>query len=422
MKTLSYLPKLLLFFIGIPNSHAQIIYEDHFDYSTTLDQNGWIPYAGVNTTALATTNGLNYPNYPSVGNAAYIRGITGQDVYTPFSLRTLVYGSFLLQVTENANKAGYITFFSKKNADNSINTQYIGRIVIKSNNDGTFKIGATNNALTNTAYPPVYSVSNFNNNQVYLIYIKFDIANSYNLKIWVKDQGIYNTETDAGPPDVSTIGIASAGSISTSVDAFAIRQDPDNVTVILDELRLFDNWNPETLPLHLLKFEAKYKSNSVQLNWTTTNEINVSHFEIEKSIDANHFETITYIKANNIPTIINEYQYIDEKTTDSINYYRLKNIDFDGRFTYSSIIQIKINNTGFKIGYLGNKKFSFFHPTIKNNSKANIYNSSGICIKTLQLSNFSEKTEFELSNYPQGIYWLKFFEQNRQACIQFSNN
>lgn len=411
----------LLLLFQVQKEHAQIIYEDHFNYSNTLAENGWIPYAGANTTALTTTSGLTYPDYPSIGNAAYLRGIAGQDVYTPFSQRALVYGSFLLQVTESANKTGYIAFFSKKNADNSINTQYIGRILIKSNNDGTFKIGATNNALTNTTLPPVYTTSNFNNNQTYLVYLKFDISNNYTIKIWIKDNGIYNTETDAGPPDVTAVGIVSAPTISNVVDAFAIRQDPDNVTMILDELRLFDNWDPKTLPLNLLKFEANYKNNSIYLNWTTTNEINVSYFELERSIDAKLFDKIATIKALNISSQKSDYQYLDDKLTNNTYYYRLKNVDLDGKYTYSSIIPIHTNITSFKLGQMGNKHFILYHPNVKEIIKANIYNTQGICIKTISLNNNVGKTEFELTNFPFGIHWLKIMEEKSPTTVQFSN-
>jgi hypothetical protein len=106
--------------------------------------------------------------------------------------------------------------------------------------------------------------------------------------------------------------------------------------------------NNFTLPLDLLSFTGYLQNdNSVLLNWKTENEINTSHFVIERSADGSHFTSIGNVTANgssNTPGSFN-YSFTDN---DAINqsarrlYYRLKMVDIDGKFKYSNIVTVTI--------------------------------------------------------------------------------
>jgi hypothetical protein len=93
------------------------------------------------------------------------------------------------------------------------------------------------------------------------------------------------------------------------------------------------------VPLNLLSFDAFKNKNTVSLKWKTTNEINTSHFDIERSSNGVSFEKIGKIQALNISGI-NDYLYEDLQPLKGINFYRLKQVDIDGRFTYSNINKV----------------------------------------------------------------------------------
>lgn len=97
------------------------------------------------------------------------------------------------------------------------------------------------------------------------------------------------------------------------------------------------------LPLKFLSFTAlNCDKNEVCLNWKTANEQNVSHFEIERSVDGIVFKTVGTKTANNQPT--NSYSATDDISVlqDSRQiFYRIKQIDADGKFTYSSVQIVK---------------------------------------------------------------------------------
>ena len=105
----------------------------------------------------------------------------------------------------------------------------------------------------------------------------------------------------------------------------------------IDDVNLIDI---TLLPITLIDFSGTLQTddlnNSVLLQWSTENEINNCCFNIEKSEDGNQFSTIGEVK--NSETY--NYSYIDEKPFIANNYYRLKQMDNNGEFTYSNIITI----------------------------------------------------------------------------------
>lgn len=100
------------------------------------------------------------------------------------------------------------------------------------------------------------------------------------------------------------------------------------------------------LPITLLDFYGKTVLNEIDLNWQTTNEINNSHFEVQK-LDKNYnFSTIGRVNAKKEPTTLNNYSFIDSKPNKGSNYYQLKQYDFDGKSATSKIIEVNydLNN------------------------------------------------------------------------------
>jgi hypothetical protein len=96
-----------------------------------------------------------------------------------------------------------------------------------------------------------------------------------------------------------------------------------------------------TLPVKMLYFTAE-KSGETQslLKWATASEIDNDHFEIERSADAGTWEKIGQVKGAGNTEIETDYSMTDAEPLKGINYYRLKQVDVDGNFTYSEIAQV----------------------------------------------------------------------------------
>ncbi len=93
-----------------------------------------------------------------------------------------------------------------------------------------------------------------------------------------------------------------------------------------------------TLPLRLLNLSVKQQNKHCQLQWTTIEEQNTSHFVIEHSSDGRNFSSIGRIAAMGSVATSHNYSFIDEHPEPGTNYYRLKMIDLDGQFTFSKIL------------------------------------------------------------------------------------
>ena len=126
------------------------------------------------------------------------------------------------------------------------------------------------------------------------------------------------------------------------------------------------------LPVQLISFDiiaTKENENlKVLCNWATASEINNNYFSVERSKDGEHFENIGMVKgAGNTNTTI-LYNFTDETPLTGTSYYRLKQTDFDGKYSYSKIKAIDLNvSVGLPISLSYDKEI----PTLKFNSSPN---------------------------------------------------
>ena len=105
------------------------------------------------------------------------------------------------------------------------------------------------------------------------------------------------------------------------------------------------------LPLNLLSFNGVTEDKVNKLNWVTDNEVNVSHFELEKSPDGINFEVLTTIPSYQLSSVRNYYNFNDVNPLPIITYYRLTSVDIDGT-TYKSNVIALDNKTETQIGVL----------------------------------------------------------------------
>ncbi len=112
-----------------------------------------------------------------------------------------------------------------------------------------------------------------------------------------------------------------------------------------DDYNDFGYWLP-AVPVKLISFKGKREGNNVLLNWSTAMELNNARFDIERRLDNEiNFEIIDEVMGGGNSSNILRYQYLDQTIGNaSLIYYRLKQIDFDGKFEYSPIVTISNDN------------------------------------------------------------------------------
>ncbi|MBC7937914.1 MAG: choice-of-anchor D domain-containing protein [Rhizobacter sp.] len=161
-----------------------------------------------------------------------------------------------------------------------------------------------------------------------------------------------------------------------------------------------------TVPLTLLSFDAVNKPANVLLNWKTTNEINTAFFLVERSADGIHFSSIGNVAANNTSGI-HLYDLEDRQPLDGISYYRLKQTDIGGIFTYSDIVAINRNNAQISMTVFPNPVTDIvnvvFAPS-EQPRKLLITDSKGAVVKMITVPARSTTIQTNMGAFAKGLY------------------
>lgn len=97
------------------------------------------------------------------------------------------------------------------------------------------------------------------------------------------------------------------------------------------------------LPVQFHSFSAKAEGCDVKLDWVTTNEVNNAYFNVERSADGTSFESVAKVNANMNNTDRATYSYVDKAPSNGINFYRISQIDLDGKNYTTNIVSAKGN-------------------------------------------------------------------------------
>lgn len=166
--------------------------------------------------------------------------------------------------------------------------------------------------------------------------ISFDIGSFFNplgsnLRLLIDRDGDGFGDNDVTPIVGSNIG-------STIIFSGVNFQNGDRFT-----LGNTDNSLP--LPIELLSFTASSKNGTVELRWSTSSELNNDYFTIERSNGGEKFEEVLKVKGMGTKATETSYFSRDTAPFKGISYYRLKQTDFDGRFSYSNVVSVSIDGT-----------------------------------------------------------------------------
>mgnify|MGYP006094174163 CR=1 FL=1 len=165
------------------------------------------------------------------------------------------------------------------------------------------------------------------------------------------------------------------------------------------------------LPVEFSSFEAEKTKEKIKLAWKTASEINNDRFDIERSTDAVIYETIGAVKGNGNSLGLNDYTFVDESPLTGINYYRLKQIDIDGRFEYSDMVSVEMDRSSIRI--TPTSTYDFVIVSTGAESSIILRSVNGQVMN--QQSNSEGNFTVEMAHYPQGIYFLTI---NMNGSIQ----
>jgi hypothetical protein len=214
------------------------------------------------------------------------------------------------------------------------------------------------------------------------------------------DTGIPGNPEPVWPRDV--IGVVSQDSASVLNAGYQL------------EPRYYATDFPTSVPVELKSLSANVSGKSVILNWSTATEKNNMGFEIQRSSDKSSFVKIGFINGSGTTTEIKKYSFADNNVLNAKSYYRLKQMDYDGSYQYSFVIEAEIG--AISSFSLDQNYPNPFNPSTQikytllsnSNVKVTIFNALGESIK--ELANEVQQSGVHIMNFnaaglSSGIYF-----------------
>lgn len=163
------------------------------------------------------------------------------------------------------------------------------------------------------------------------------------------------------------------------------------------------------LPVELNSFQGQPTSAGNLLNWRTASEENNEGFEVQKSKDAMDWESIGFVEGKGTTVGFNSYEFVDRFPFLEQNYYRLKQMDYDGKFAFSNIISIKTTQKANEIRIYPNPTTGKIEITAVEEGQITILNSFGAIVKETAMTT----STLDISALPSGIYFISINAGNQ---------
>ena len=226
----------------------------------------------------------------------------------------------------------------------------------------------------------------------------------------------YFFDTDPGFGNGHTISVTPTTDLSNYTFAADVSALNDSMHTLY--VRTYDGWSMTTTksfikgsvtPVTWLSFNAKMKADSVLLNWSTASELNNARYEIQRSADGNSFTTIGTMNGNGTSSLQHDYAFTDKQPLNGVSYYRIKQVDLDGRFTYSVVIAIRFGGGSSYTAVYPNPAKDLLHLQFGGKEKTvtvNIFDAAGKLIESQRKEN-QPVIDINISKLASGIYYLE---------------
>jgi hypothetical protein len=389
-------------------------FNNHIATVPILINNGKVQFSGISNGFAISTGTVEYNR--NDGTDQNVGAGTYNNLWISGSGKKILSGDVIVNNIFDLHTAGYLdlnghTLTINNWADGHIPTLTADRYVIL--NGGTFTVNGVNSGET-VQFPLSLSIAATD-------YCRVDLANSDNSHTTFSITNVFNysnnTGTNSGGTQHTTgwvnltYNISSASTNATVTLYWDESKELSGFTRNLAQMNHFNgsNWEKKgisgasntlsgtihyisatansfspygvgsdgsTLPIELSTFDVSKFNDNIKIKWSTLSETNNNYFTLEKSLDGINWNSIFSCDGVGTSTQMHLYNFIDEDAFNGLNYYRLMQTDFDGKYSVSSTksIELKNNNSTFEI---------FPNPAILNELNILI---KGNCIETATIS------------------------------------
>jgi Lamin Tail Domain/Secretion system C-terminal sorting domain len=176
------------------------------------------------------------------------------------------------------------------------------------------------------------------------------------------------------------------------------------------------------LPVVLVKFSALSSQNNINLAFTTASEKNNDFFAIERSNDGKNFRQIGEVKGNGNSTTIQNYTFTDLTPANGRNFYRLKQVDFDGKFDYSEVRMVSFGrNNGIQLAptQVEESMKITLDKALEADATWEITNIEGRIVKSGTINAETTTQNIETYDLQSGQYFVRLLDNNQPLIAKF---
>lgn len=225
--------------------------------------------------------------------------------------------------------------------------------------------------------------------------IASDINIGENAILKLKDIPFTNAWPVAGYPNVSEVRITFvATNTLPNILGFS------NITLT--------DISASTLSANLTSYTVSKSNNFAEINWKTVSEQNNKNFIIFRSGDDKNYEKLEEVSGNGTTTSANNYTYHDKNPLSGNNYYKLVQVDFDGKLSIlgEEVLNFGLSDIDIKVYPNPTTDYIFVTTKGKKYNRVLLTNTSGKTLQDLKLREPEDNIELSLSNYSPGIYFI----------------
>lgn len=354
--------------------NAQTFSDDFTGLTTSSNlatQSSWTKGGSGPDVTVANATPLTYAGYNS-GGGEYVVMPAGTStssrvfkLYTPITsyAGSTFYFSFLLRLTAtSASSVGY--FMTLGDATGS--TSFLVPKIFATTNGAGYSIGLSKQT-TSLANGLIYGSTVLNLNQTYLVLVRYTFNASGQAApekfddeayLWINPTGSSEPTTGSAECTATVGGTVGTGDsdfdgfnpIASGVGSFIWNnRGVTNPAGAFDGVRIgwgatsaaaWTNLNAGPLPVELTSFTAVSRGKNVELKWNTATETNNSGFDVEKNVSGS-WSKIGFVEGNGTSNAPKSYSFVDASAKGTVSY-RLKQIDRDGKFEYSNVVEATV--------------------------------------------------------------------------------
>jgi hypothetical protein len=162
------------------------------------------------------------------------------------------------------------------------------------------------------------------------------------------------------------------------------------------------------LPVELLSLESQWIAGQVELRWETAVEINNEGFEVQRSPDLEDWQAIGWVEGQGSTEVVTQYVFVDRAPESSQQYYRLMQVDFDGKVEYSPILAVSRPLSAKEVVVLPNpadRAFFIRTEDFREIQSAYLINELG---QIVWYAKELSEPFVDVSSFPEGFYVLSF--------------